>query len=433
MILLAAGDGRAQTVINADSLACGWNNQSFDRPIDPDTYIIRPGEVLQVTLVNTKLSPLKFTVNAEGQIVHQSLGVIDLSDHTLSQARTLLRESLSKIYNADEVVVSISGTYPVSVQVMGAVNRPGRYVGYTSQSVSEMIDSAGGLAPGGSSRRIIFSGGPTKLFVDLDRLVYLGDGTLNPNLCAGRTIYVPLATDSSVEIIGEVGDPRLIELVEGDDIDLLVGLAGGAFKSADVNAVYAVNDPTRDLRQSNGIRSGDILFVPRSTTASSASDLRVYGAVVHPGRYKYEAGMTVSDLVKAAGGYLTSANAQRTMVFRQAERDAKDRRLSGRYPILIGNANQAGQMEIGPADSLYVPVRLGYVRVAGQVARPGLYPYSESKDVAYYVGLAGGFGRDADESAVGILDRVSGATRTGTLGEIVYDGDEITALRREEE
>ncbi len=433
VMLFVAGDGASQTVINADSLACGWNNQSFARPIDPETYIIRPGEILQVILVNTKLSPLRLTVDAEGMIVHQSIGVIDLSNHTLSQARKLLRESLSKIYNADEIVVSISGTYPVSIQVTGAVNHPGRYTGFTSQSVSEMIDSAGGIAPGGSSRRILFSGGPRPLPADIDRLVFLGDDTFDPQLCAGRTIYVPLATDSSVEVLGEVSDPRVIELVEGDDVDLLVKLAGGAFKSADVNATYAVNDSTRDLRQPNGIKSGDILIVPRSTTASSISDLGVYGAVVHPGRYPYTAGMTVSDLIMAGGGQLRTANVQRTTVFRQTESDAKDRRLVGRYPILVGGANQADRVEVGPGDSVYVPVQLGYVRVAGQVTRPGLYPYTASKDAAYYVNLAGGFGRDADESVVGILDRVSGATRAGTVGEIVFDGDEITALRREKE
>jgi hypothetical protein len=84
-LLVATADLSAQLL--ADTAMVSRGARPFDHPIDPDRYLIHPGEELNVVFINTKLSNLHFKVNAEGRIVDRSLGVVELAGLTLAHAR----------------------------------------------------------------------------------------------------------------------------------------------------------------------------------------------------------------------------------------------------------------------------------------------------------------------------------------------------------
>lgn len=401
----------------------------YDKPINPDQYIVRPGEKLIVTFVNTNLPSITLTVGPEGKIVQRNLGVLKIAGQSLSAVRRQLHDPLSQLYNAEEIDISVSDPYLVWITVTGSVTSPGAYKGYTSQRVSEILSKAGGVLADGSTRNIVFSGGSQQLTVDIDRSMYLADDSRNPCLYAGTSIFVPEKSDSLVSLVGEVKQPRMIELLPGDDLDLLLELAGGIKRSADRSNVHVVGDPNRDISQPGAIKSGDVIAVPAFENRAQRGGVMIFGAVARPGRFQYRDGLTLGEALQLAGGTTADANALRITVFRRPIADQYGRLSDFRFPISAGvtGKSEAHEIALNPYDSVFVPKILGFVQVSGMVRNPGYYPYTANRDAAYYIGLAGGFASEADKSIITLFDRVAGTSHDSPVDVLVGDGDGIIA------
>ncbi|MCP4684615.1 MAG: hypothetical protein GY867_04110 [bacterium] len=403
----------------------------YDVPINPDSYLIRPGEQLEIVFINVQLPSLSLTVDAESRIVHQKLGIFDLAGKTLSETRQALLAPLARLFNADQIDISIRAIYPVSIQVSGAVVRPGWYVGYTSQRVSDIIDSAGGVLPEGSTRGIQFVRNGETIPVDLDRALRLGDRNLNPNLYAGNRIHVSDASEHAVHVMGEVNEPRSIELLPGDDLDLLLSLAGEALPWGDPSSAFVVGDSSRDLKTADGVRPGDFIVVPRQAGRTEDKDCTVLGAIANPGRYSWSRGTKIGDLLDAAGGLTDNGNVERIVVFRRALDDLSGLALRERYPLPLGGGEQSVSLVLEPSDSVVVAVRVGYVRVLGRVSTPGVYPFEPRQNVGYYLSLAGGVERGLDNYQMWFRDPLSNLSRPAEKSDAVFDGLEIIVRQQE--
>ena len=410
-----------------DSTGVASPVRGFDQPINPDQYLIRPGERLNIVFIQRQIIELQLIVNYEGRVVNRDLGTIDLGGKTLAEARTLLLEPLRQLYNAEEIAVSVSSIYPVAIQVTGRVARPGTYVGYTSQRVSEIIDSAGGIAEGGSSRQITLSGGPQELTVDLVLAQATGDLNYDPCLYAGRRIVVPEISQAPVVVYGEINEPGVVEILPGENMARLIELAGGTRPSADVSKSVAANDPTRNLNAPGGIRPGDLIMVPSSISLSGRGEVIVTGAAATVGRHipLDPSSPELGDFLRSIGGLQPEANGDRIAVFRQALDPILEIPTSNRRPVWVGESGN-DKIVLQNLDSIHVPRQLAYVEVAGAVNRPGLYPFTAGKSLLDYVTMAGGYAGEARDATLEIFDRVSGLTRTAVERTVVYDGDRIT-------
>ncbi len=405
----------------------------FDEPINPDRYLIRPGERLEVTFIDVNLPPLTLTVNPEGQVVYSGLGVIELSGLTLNEARKLLIDDLKKLYNTKEVAISVSLIYPVQVQVLGMVNRPGIYRGYTSQRVRDIIDSAAGIAPGGSSRRILFRGGPNDLQADIDLTTYTEKAGFNPYLYGGRKVIVPELTDVPVTVIGAVVNPRDIELLPGEGLADLVTLAGGLKSGADTASAVAVNEPSRDIHRPGGIKPGDQISVPFAGRSADGGAVVIVGAVANSSlRAPIGSVVTVADVIAKAGGVTPEANRDRIAVFRLIQLEAATSAPPQRFPIWITPGSET-TFHLKASDSVFVPVRLGFVELSGSVVRPGLYPYSDGLKVVDCMTMAGGQVAGIVRVSFEITDHVTGVTRLVTASTPVSDGDKVMVKSLAEE
>lgn len=435
-LLLPAAGAFAQAPQSVDSAEASWADmyRFFDEPVDPDIYLIRPGERLTVTFVGAKLGPLTLTVDPQGRIVNQTLGVIDLSHRTLAQAQRLLTEILTVLYKAEHIEISVLEPRRVAVQVSGAVAQPGTYKGFTSHRASEVIEQAGGVLRHGSTRRIEFIGGPDKLAVDLDRAAYLGDNSFNPCLFAGYSIHVPSKSADRVQVVGEVNQPREIELSPADDLVTLVALAGGATSSADMTQIRIVNRPQSSGADLLQVQPGDIIVVPPLQASSEREMIRIFGAVERQGKYPYGEGATLSDLMDQAGGLSHDASGSLVTLFRRARTDEWGRMSDRRYPITsaVGAGGGIMTMPLLPGDSIYVPYLVGHVRISGEVLNPGRYPFIEGKDAMYYIRMAGGFLPKANKTEISVYNRIAKTTAEFSTGVLVHDGDELVVNVREE-
>ncbi len=426
--------GLAQVRPRGDSVALDLVDgyRYFDQPIDPTLYLIRPGDKLIVTFINAKLAPLTLVVDPEARIVDQTLGRFDLADRTLAQAKELLIRALRDLYQVEEITISVHEPAKVGIQVSGAVGSPGLYLGYTSQRVSEIIDSAGGVTSNGSRRWIEFCGGSRSVRVDLDRSDFLGDYSGNPCLYAGYSVLVPAKSDKTVQVVGEVNNPREIELVPGDSLAVLLQLAGGVRSHGDADAAVVISRHAASDQQPAKLLPGDIIMVPPKKHETAR--LVAFGAVNNPGTYDYRPGITLPELISQAGGFRPNANCGRCTLFRRAQVDEWARLTTVRYPIanIVANDGSLQNLPLQPHDSLFVPVRAGFVKVSGEVLNPGIFPFTEGGNAISYIRAAGGFLVTANSTLVDIFDRVSHVTSTHPPEVRVHDGDEVIARVREE-
>ena len=427
LIILLTGSVVAQSPQLVDSAQFNWADQYryFDEPVDAERYLIRPGEKIQVTFINTRLVPLTLTVDPEGWIVNSTLGVFDLSRCTLAQARTLLEPVIAKLYQAERICISVQEPRRVAIAVSGAVLTPGLYKAYTSQRVSEVIEAAGGVLTHGSHRLIVLSGGPTDITVDLDRASFLGDQSDNPCLYAGSRVYVPVKSADCVQVVGEVNRPREIELRPEDDLSILLAMAGGLTSAANADSIQIIGPSGSRHAQSGRFAAGDIIMVPlRSDTVQLVT---IFGAVNAPGRYHLSPAMTVGSLIEKAGGMTGKSSPGQTTLFRRSPADALGRAVEWRYPITSAPAGDQGiaSMTLEASDSVYVPYAVGFVKVAGEVLNPGLFPYVSGKTVLDYISAAGGFLPGADQGRIDMFNRVAGVTATISPQGLVQEGNEL--------
>ncbi len=404
----------------------------FSRPVNPDLFIVRPGDELEITFVQSQLESITLTLNPEGMIVDRTVGIHDLSYKTLTQAREILGEALRALYNIPGITIGITKSRQVSINVTGAVEEPGTYDVFTYQRASEVLEMAGGITEEGSTRWILLTGGPNALKVDLDRALYMGDLDSDPCAYAGQTIHVPNKSKNTVHVVGEVRDPREIELVPGDDLATLLALAGGVRRRGDSTAVQIISGSGGGLRAS--FQAGDIITVPPVDNSPDDLIVSVFGAVQNPGVYSFQGGMTVGDALQSAGGLLVDANASFATVFRRPRLDPEGRFTYERYPAsdLPGRGDAFASFELRSADSIFVPVRVGFVMVMGEVLNPGNYPFSEGQGALHYIEMAGGFLPTANREEIFVFNPISKITTGTSPGVVVRDGSHIKVYIREE-
>lgn len=399
----------------------------YDQPIQPDLYVIRPGEPITITFLKSQLPTLTLRVSQEGKIIDPAIGQFVVAGKTLSELRTLLHDPITRVYSAPDFYLAVGAPYQISVSVSGAVKSPGFYRGYTSERITDLIESAGGLTANASSRRITFNGGQKNLTVDLDRAIALGDHAANPCLYAGSHISVPARSGDVVQVVGAVQRPHEIELLPTDDLPLLIALAGGYRDDADTAAVRVLGDPGRNPRVTGNIHPGDVILVPVQSMDQVASRLLIVGEVATPGPYPYRSGLTLDSLLAAAGHLTPRANPSRIAVFRRAEPDIWGTAFSSRYPVMTGGQFGSRRMDIPlmPGDSIAVPLIQGFVRVSGLVRVPGLYPFTPDQNAGYYLDLAGGITSGATPRMITLYDRITRLTITADKATVISDGDEI--------
>ncbi|MGH8016292.1 MAG: SLBB domain-containing protein, partial [Candidatus Zixiibacteriota bacterium] len=335
----------------------------FDQPVQAEKYIIRPGDQLTVTFLKANLEPLKLTVDPEGRIIHSNLGLFDLSYHTLAETKEILKAAIKTLYKVENVVISITDPLLVSFSVTGAVQAPGFYQGYTSERVSEAIVLAGGILPGGSSRRILLSGGPVEIAVDLDLAQFIGELSFNPCLYAGHNLFVPQKSGSLVNVIGEVNNPREIELLPGDSLDLLISLAGGYRGWADTNNVKIIRNGNVLEAKNENVLSGDIIKAFPRSDIPELKKVAIFGAINNAGRFDFDNVSTLKSLLQLSGGFDLRAVKERLTVFRFNPTDASGRLSVDRFPvqnIMTGNELD-NDFNLYPGDSIFVPYSVGFV------------------------------------------------------------------------
>jgi protein involved in polysaccharide export with SLBB domain len=442
-------------------------------PVDEASYVLGPGDVLEVTVSTGSTLPQRLAVTPEGELLLPGIGAVRLAGVTLRDAKKRVLDRLEERYRNVEVAVSLVSLRRVEIHVAGAVASPGTYTGTAMDVVSAIIDAAGGLAPGASRREIRLrarEGGDRR--VDLVRYERLGDTDRNPPILDGDVIFVPYAK-TEIHVDGAVEEPGPYEFVEGDTVESLLEIAGGLRRDAQRDSlelrrfaddrvageqVLPLNEATRGMT----LRDGDQLYIRFAEEFRDPKSVTIDGQVRYPGPFGIREGADrVSDVVRRAGGVTANASLTEAQLIRSLAAEAPDlefERLKtvpiqdmskAEYAYFKGKSRERKGLVVldferllagdetedrllRDGDRIVIPERRETITVSGTVSFPGLIPYRPGEKGGYYIRLAGGYASSADRGKARVIRGHNGEWESmGDAGAIV-PGDEIWVPERPE-
>ena len=425
---------------------------ALDEPIDPEVYVLGPGDVIGVNLRSGTGWFYQSMISPEGTLLVPRLPLIKLGGLTLAAAKDTVKV-LWGGGSTSQVDITLVQLRPMRVSVGGAIYQPGEYIVTGADRATTLMQLAGGLIEDESSlrRAWLTRRDGTTLHVDVLRYLRSGNTDANPRLVSGDHLIVEQKRDSdpTVQIGGGVRMPGTYEFVQGDHLADLIEIAGGAISTAKTDSVELVrfddNGPAEttlhnldEMRAAGDLgpelSPGDLVNVPQVVNRPRNASVTLRGEVKRPGVYSIVAGETrLSDLINRAGGLTEFAYLPAGRIYREmpasdfrvneaaridtlvgADRDEMDveflkyywRTQSRDYlPVEMGRIFGEGgsinsDADIALFDSLIVdiPRKPELVLIAGQVEKPGYYPFIEGGNYGDYIKAAGGYAKGAHKS-----------------------------------
>ena len=440
-------------------------------PVDPETYVLGPGDELELNLWGRLQKTVSLDVSPEGRLFVPGRGAIDVSGKTLAWARERILKSVAEQYVGVHGDVRLVTLRTFKVFLSGDLKTDGAVEVNSATRASEAIAEAGLLE--GSSRRniVVRHSDGTNSRVDLDWLDRVGRQERNPLLIDGDIIVVPRALEF-FEIAGAVARAWRFELVPGDSLSTLLALAGGLLPAASPDKALLVRftsptdresllvDLTDPAAMAAPARDGDRLFVQYRPEFHRLMTVQVIGEVVHPGSFPIVPGRDrLSDLMRWAGGFLPQANREAVHLVRGGalgpEADPEFDRLGrlsrndmteSEYAMLETNlaqrknsfrvdwtrlqAGSATDPLLQDADVIRVDRFLPTVRIEGQVKRPGFVDYAAGRELQDYIALAGGLTERSANNSIWVSRGLTGQIIPARSLKSVQPGDFIWVPER---
>lgn len=291
--------------------------------VDPDTYVVGPGDVFGVAIGGMVPLTVTIPVSADGHLVLPDAGSIAVGGETLAVARTKALEALRQQYRNVQVELTLAQPRQFYVHVAGAVPVPRRYLALPVSRISSVVELAladttrapvGNFAFQPSLRdvRLRHRDG-TEQSADLLRYLTTGETEHNPYVQDGDVIFVPPydPDTGSLYISGNLPFPGSYPYRPGDTVADLLALATGdatyeAFTSIRLSRVASDGTTehrmlTRGTHNDERLQPRDHLYVVPLTEL--AGEATIEGYAQFPGTYPIIDGTTdVRTLIEKAGG-----------------------------------------------------------------------------------------------------------------------------------
>ena len=410
---------------------------ALEGAIDPEEYIVGPGDVFSVSIGGSNPKQISASVSADGLLVIPEAGSFRAAGRTLAVVLGQARPALARRYQNVLSDVTLSEPRRFYVHVTGAVLDPGRHVVRSVARVEDALMSASletpvsslleygtppeqdELRPAYRNVQIERADGATQS-IDIARYYASGDTRYNPYLRDGDRVRLPAFAPlrEGVFVGGAVLHSGIYDLRPGDTVLDLAAVAGAteapSFRL--VRRGEAEQTLTRDQAARIPVQARDQISVGGADPLAGAA--RAEGAVTYPGLYPIRSGeTTLGDLLRLAGGLAPDALARGAYLERTSaaldSAEVNDIRADGldllaqvyyrqeaaRTPR-IGldlTSPEAAHTVLRDGDRLVVPYGGDGVRVFGAVARPGFVPFTEGRDADAYVEAAGGRAEGAQE------------------------------------
>ena len=390
----------------------------------PSSYIVGPGDELDVQLYGNQNRSLRLVVARDGQLNLPDLGPINVGGQTFEQVKSEIETRVQRQMIGVHASVSMGDTRSIRVFVVGEAKYPGSYTISGLATITSALYAAGGAKIAGSLRNIqLKRNGALVRQLDLYDLLIRGDTTDDAKLLQGDVIAIP-AVGSTVGIDGEVRRPAIYEIKSESTVADLLSLAGGLTPEADrSNAMLTRIDADQhrvvvpvDLTagaKTEPLLNGDLVRVMRLRPTLDSGVL-VQGHLYTPGAFAYHQGMRLSSVIHSVDELRPDADIHYLLIRRELPPDRRISVLSADLAAALKAPGSPADVELMPRDRVTVfdlasgrdrviqplldelrvqassgrPTETVYID--GQVKVPGEYPLEPGMKVSDLIRAGGG-------------------------------------------
>jgi protein involved in polysaccharide export with SLBB domain len=371
----------------------------------PANYKVGPGDELLLEVYGNNVFAQKLFVSKEGFVNVKYAGLVNVNGSTIQDLSTLIKSRLSRFIpslagGGSKLNLSLASIRSISVNVVGAVKKPGTITVPSLATLFNALYATGGPLENGSLRHIeLFRGNKKIMEADLYDFLLKGDQSANIFLQDNDLIRVPYAKQQ-VQLTGLLNRTGIFEVKSTEKLADLFELAGG-FKplayqgrvtgTRNGNLTKEVIDIPSNKFSDFLLRHGDSLHVD-SLVNKYVNRVSINGAVYKPGVYAWEKGQQLKELILKAEGlkeeaFLGSVNILRTFENLEKQNISVDLRaiLKGQEFFTLLNE------DVVTVFSSYDLKDTFNLSISGPVRKPGTYSYADSITLKQLILLAGGF------------------------------------------
>lgn len=386
----------------------------------PVNYTIGPNDQLNINVYGRSVANWKLTVSPEGNINIPSVGLVNVAGKSIEQATALIKSRLAAnnyaINNGTSVQVSLGNIRSIKVIMVGEVIKPGTYTLPSLATVFNALYSAGGPSDNGSFRQIeIIRDNHVIRTMDIYDFLLKGDQKDNIRLQDQDIIRVP-TYKVRVEMAGEVKRPALYEVLPGETLQDVIRFAGG-FSDQAYTELIKVTQVYNNEKRLTDVSADDFKnyiplrgdkYVVDHILDRYENRVIITGAVFRPGQFELSKGMTLSELIKKAGGIKEDAFTGRGNIIRLKPDNSREQ-LS--FNVLDALNTPSADIPLKREDSVVISslfdLHAKYkVTIKGEVRKPGEFLFADSMSVADLIIRAGGFTEGASPKRIEISRRV---------------------------
>ena len=401
----------------------------------PKNYILGPGDLIYVDIYGQSEKYYEATVNPEGSILLDNIGLISVSGKTIEAAEGIIKNRVSAFYTglsgsnpSTFLQVTLGNVKTIKVHILNEVRLPGTFTLSAFSTVFNALYAAGGPSDNGTLRAIQLIRNNKKIAeIDVYDLLINGTANLDVQLQDQDVILVNPYL-ARVRILGEIKRPLIFEVTPEDNMEDLIRYAGGytdlAFKDRiSISRITGNQRSVSDVYQNQlglfNLKGGDEVTVGRIIDRYS-NRIQIKGAVFRPGTFALTEGLTLTQLIKNADGLKGDAYTQRASILRtKGDLSAEVLEVNLQAVIAGSQADVLLQREdVVRISSIYDVQNERYIQILGEVKRPGTYPYAAGMTPEELILTAGGLQESANLNDIEIARRLEDSDG-GTLSDIL--------------
>jgi len=211
---------------------------------DPSDYLLGAGDLLQISVFESKDLDTKARVSSRGYITLPLIGQMKVKGMTAREAEVKIEQAYKQKYLKDpHISIFVQEHFSQRVTLMGQFKNPGTFDYLSKMRLLDVLALGGGLTDQAGRtaqvRRMPSGDSPSKTFlVDLDMMIREGHSELNIEINGGDVIFVPEAGVYFVD--GAVGRPGAYPIKRSTNLVEALAQAGGLKPYAKGDSVILV-------------------------------------------------------------------------------------------------------------------------------------------------------------------------------------------------
>jgi protein involved in polysaccharide export with SLBB domain len=430
---------KADTLLFGSNLFFQKNRKlSFEPSLNqatPKNYILGPGDLIYVDIYGESEKYYEATVNPEGSILLDNIGMIAVSGKTIEASEGIIKNRVATFYTGLSgsnpktfLQVSLGNVKTIKVHILNEVRLPGTFTLSAFSTVFNALYAAGGPSDKGTLRAIQLIRNNKKIAeIDVYELLINGTANLDVQLQDQDVILVNPYL-ARVKMMGQVKRPLVFEVTPEDNLEDVLRFAGGftdlAFKDRiSISRITGNQRSISDVYSNQlglfNLKGGDEISVYRIIDRFT-NRIQIKGAVFRPGIFSLTEGLTLTQLIKNADGLKGDAYTQRASILRTKGDLSSEVLEVNLQAVLEGRqADVVLQREdVIRISSIYDVKNERYIQILGEVKRPGTYPYAAGMTPEELILTAGGLQESANIKDIEIARRLEDSD-SGTLSDII--------------